>query len=1506
MPQINRIRVNNVNYNDGTQRYDDFLMKFDCHNALYDLVNGGGKSILLMLILQTILPNQELDKKQPVSKLFKSSNNNNTIHSMVEWKLDKEARKRYKANYLVTGFCAKKGTEGKGEVEYFNYLIMYNEYNNHDIRNFELVSGNERTTFGNMRKKLKAIQDGNYMDCKVELFDTNESYKRRLCDFGIYESHWNIVRGINESEGHVRTYIEKNYKSARQLVDRLLINEIIDKANETKLDNKEEEMLLADSLIEIKDKLVELSIKNKDKAKYERQAQSLMNYIEKLSMFEKILCEKDDLYSEFSDNLKNIDAYYNTVKSRLGSVREEIVLKKGINVKESQIIELLQIEKLKNDLIVLNERLNEANDKHLAIENSYNQAKENLNFIEGKSYYLKYKENKKDYDTRNEELLLRKEKNTDMMSVIKELAGFIKVSLDENIKKIENDINENKNSIIEARKSIDEHEDVLENINQKQGEVKSFIKLIESEIDKNKKLIDETGKKIHKLQLESSVDSIFASDEELIVVVDKRLSAINDEIELKSDKIEELNEREIKARKELGINTEKVAFFNANADNYKKSLDEYEEKKNHIENIRNLLKVNAETNYESLKNYIDDLCNNEQRCIYDNHAELDKLSKRQKSLQDGKVVKENEDILHICSVMNKNKYKAVSGLDYLSGIDNIIERTMLIEKYKYLPNAIVCEDSCYDKIEKLIKKEHIGVDNIIVIIKESALKSDISADLKVSNEAGKECIKLLCGDSELDKDESSISVELSNMELLILKKNTELKNHMDNLSMYKKYYYEVCSFADSYMNSYESNKKEYESNTKAVSKLEDINNNLRKELSDIDTEIESYYSALEKLKEDREIVLKLKESIGYRIDLDSHVEVGVNDLKSYNDELVSLEKTKTNIKTKMQNLHVEVDNKESYNVSLKQRKESLENDWNNKYMGYYDADFVIEDFNKFSNEDIYAKADAAIAAYETENVDVTNLIELCKNYSDSIAECEKKLEKAGFSVDFYKEYEANNDIIFTELELDNAEQNLKTFEHKKSVSIENIYEKKGMISELTGRLNNCIENYNNNYGKDRPYDMNEVFGGMVSLVDDENDIANPELGMRNHKNMKNMLGSELKKLTDNESKLRDDYDKINLLREKLKEYALSLGVSYVQGDIILKDIEDYEIVSKNVNSLKDKIKQNKDKSFNILRKVKDSKERCVKEISELNEEYANRIEKMDISNDSAELSKQINDLTVSRSYLLSEIDNITESLAEILEIKNRFNKKCIQKSLAIKADIEKFGKYSTMFIDGEEIQAVKLKIHYYPEEIQAAKMEKYIDRIVNDTASFDNDEDKKRILRDKLSGRSLFNVIVDDSKGYELSLYKRERIKENSRHLRYEEAVGSTGQSQGIYILLIIAIVNYISRMYSDEIDDSSITKTIFIDNPFGAAKDVYIWEPILSMLKDNNVQIIIPTRGVAPAMTSKFEVYYTLGQKMAGNKMQTVVVNYESNIDNESVEFFKTNEEQLDIFSMLGDINNK
>lgn len=91
--------------------------------------------------------------------------------------------------------------------------------------------------------------------------------------------------------------------------------------------------------------------------------------------------------------------------------------------------------------------------------------------------------------------------------------------------------------------------------------------------------------------------------------------------------------------------------------------------------------------------------------------------------------------------------------------------------------------------------------------------------------------------------------------------------------------------------------------------------------------------------------------------------------------------------------------------------------------------------------------------------------------------------------------------------------------------------------------------------------------------------------------------------------------------------------------------------------------------------------------------------------------------------------------------------------------------------------------------------------------------------------------------------------------------------------------------MYSPQ-DDSVRYKTIFIDNPFGAAKDIYIWEPIFELLRENNVQLIVPTRGATPEITGRFDVNYVLGQQKAGNKTVTVVVNYLSHTEDSEMEY--------------------
>ena len=49
MPHINRIRLVNVNYNDAKSIYDDFNMRLDGKSTTYDLINTGGKSMLILI-----------------------------------------------------------------------------------------------------------------------------------------------------------------------------------------------------------------------------------------------------------------------------------------------------------------------------------------------------------------------------------------------------------------------------------------------------------------------------------------------------------------------------------------------------------------------------------------------------------------------------------------------------------------------------------------------------------------------------------------------------------------------------------------------------------------------------------------------------------------------------------------------------------------------------------------------------------------------------------------------------------------------------------------------------------------------------------------------------------------------------------------------------------------------------------------------------------------------------------------------------------------------------------------------------------------------------------------------------------------------------------------------------------------------------------------------------------------------------------------------------------------
>ena len=428
MPSINRIRVNNVKYNFGTQQYDDFTMRMYGKNTLYDLANGGGKSILMLLLLQNLIPNCTLDEKQPVEKLFRTGGGNTTIHSLIEWKLDEpELHEGYR--YMTTGFCARKAKDSPDEedggkemaaIEYFNYCILYRDYNENDIINLPLVKDGERVSYTGWKNYLKELGRRD-MKLSVQVFDRKGEYQRYISQFGLYESHWEIIRGINKTEGHVRTYFETNYKTARKVVEDLLIEEIIEKAYLVKIDKNADPDDMAHTLLEIKDKLVELTKKKREIADYDRQT-------ELLHVLEARVAAFLELYEKQSDqcaNLANVCVTGATLAKQSDEKLKALELakdekKKIIRARQKQQANLkIHRDKLEyRELLAEIERLQAEIAGH---EQSVKDCQQELNRKESINDYLDYWKDKSLKEEHEAVIEASLHQNDDQLSLLKAL-----------------------------------------------------------------------------------------------------------------------------------------------------------------------------------------------------------------------------------------------------------------------------------------------------------------------------------------------------------------------------------------------------------------------------------------------------------------------------------------------------------------------------------------------------------------------------------------------------------------------------------------------------------------------------------------------------------------------------------------------------------------------------------------------------------------------------------------------------------------------------------------------------------------------------------------------------------------------------------------------------------------------------------------------------------------------------------------------------------------------------
>lgn len=210
MPKINRIRIINFAYNDDAREITDEIFRFyDGENALLNLANGGGKSVLVQLMMQPILPDLKMQKRK-MADYFKKGTS--PTYVILEWKLDNPARREY----LMTGIAIAPRTSASdesGRIHYFTFGNYYRQASAFDLQSLPFVrKENGRQflmPFEKARESVKKITASSREAFYFSREDAKE-YRKKLLEFGISQEEWkNIIVRMNNDEGGITELFER-------------------------------------------------------------------------------------------------------------------------------------------------------------------------------------------------------------------------------------------------------------------------------------------------------------------------------------------------------------------------------------------------------------------------------------------------------------------------------------------------------------------------------------------------------------------------------------------------------------------------------------------------------------------------------------------------------------------------------------------------------------------------------------------------------------------------------------------------------------------------------------------------------------------------------------------------------------------------------------------------------------------------------------------------------------------------------------------------------------------------------------------------------------------------------------------------------------------------------------------------------------------------------------------------------------------------------------------------
>ena len=232
MSRINAVRIINLKYNNNLNLVSDETFLMNGVNTLMTMDNGGGKSVLIQMMIAPFVHKQyRLLNKRPFESFFTSSK---PTFVLVEWMLD------HGAGYVLTGMMVRKNqdTEDANALEHLQFIAEYREACIYDIHRLEVVEKEHGKStlksFGTCRQMFEEYRKDRSKE--FYLYDMNQQaqakqYFDRLREYRIDSSEWeSVIYRINRGEAGLAELFAK-CRNEKELVEEWFLGSVDEKLN---------------------------------------------------------------------------------------------------------------------------------------------------------------------------------------------------------------------------------------------------------------------------------------------------------------------------------------------------------------------------------------------------------------------------------------------------------------------------------------------------------------------------------------------------------------------------------------------------------------------------------------------------------------------------------------------------------------------------------------------------------------------------------------------------------------------------------------------------------------------------------------------------------------------------------------------------------------------------------------------------------------------------------------------------------------------------------------------------------------------------------------------------------------------------------------------------------------------------------------------------------------------------------------------------------------------------